>query len=116
MSAERIGRETIELSREPVRGGYPEPWMLSMSGSERIRAWSRGHGPAPPVYHLTGAAFTGFGDGTAESQMPASPWLANSAGLLSGGVLAVLVDIAVCCAVETKLPGGEAAHWRRPVS
>jgi uncharacterized protein (TIGR00369 family) len=93
-----------ELWREPVRGGYPEPWMFSMPGRERYRAWSRGAAPAPPLYHLTGAAFAGFGDGTSEAVMPASPWLANSAGVLSGGTLAILADIAFGSSVETQLP------------
>ena len=95
-----------ELWRGPVRGGYPEPWMLSISGPERFRAWSRGAAPPPPLFHLTGAAFAGFGDGTSEAVMPASPWLANSVGLLSGGTLSILADIAFGCALETKLPAG----------
>ncbi|MGH2953954.1 MAG: PaaI family thioesterase [Solirubrobacterales bacterium] len=93
-----------EIWREPARGGYPEAWMLSLSGAERYRAWGRGLGPAPPLYYLTGADFVGFGDGTSEARMPASPWLANSAGLLSGGTLAILADIAFGSSVETKLP------------
>ncbi|MGH2950973.1 MAG: PaaI family thioesterase [Solirubrobacterales bacterium] len=93
-----------EVWREPARGGYPEPWMFSLSGAERYRAWSRGLGPAPPLYHLTGAAFAGFGDGTSEARMPATHWLANSSGLLSGGTLSILADIAFGSSVETKLP------------
>lgn len=99
-----MGATATEIWREPVRGGYPEPWLWAMSGPERLRAWSRGAGPAPPLYHLTGAAFAGFGDETAESRMPASPWLANSAGLLSGGTLAILADIAFGVSIETGLP------------
>jgi uncharacterized protein (TIGR00369 family) len=36
--------------------------------------------------------------------MPASPWLATSSGVISGGVLAMLADIAFGCAVQTQLP------------
>jgi uncharacterized protein (TIGR00369 family) len=36
--------------------------------------------------------------------MPATPWLVNSAGVIGGGVLAVLADIAFGCALQTELP------------
>ena len=62
--------------------------------------------PAPPLYHLTGARPTGFGDGTAEAEMPASGWFANSAGLIGGGTLAILADIAFGVSVETQVPAG----------
>ena len=78
--------------------------MLSMSGLQRLNAWRQGTAPWPPLYHLTGARPTGFGEGTAESEMPATGWLTNAAGLLNGGTLAILADIAFGCAVETMLP------------
>ena len=93
-----------EIWREPVRGGYPEPWMLSMPGRERLQRWRRRAVPPPPLFHLTGARPTGYGEGTADAEMPASPWLLNSAGLLGGGTLAILADIAFGLAVETQLP------------
>ena len=78
--------------------------MLSLSGLERLNAWRQGIAPWPPLYHLTGARPTGFGDGTAEAEMPATGWLTNAAGLIGGGTLAILADIAFGCAVESKLP------------
>jgi uncharacterized protein (TIGR00369 family) len=36
--------------------------------------------------------------------MPASGWLAASNGLITGGALAILADIAFGCAVETEIP------------
>jgi uncharacterized protein (TIGR00369 family) len=89
---------------EPVRGGYPEPSMLSLTGLERLNAWRQGTAPWPPLYHLTGARPTGFGEGTAEAEMPATGWLTNPAGLINGGTLAIVADIALGCAVETMLP------------
>jgi uncharacterized protein (TIGR00369 family) len=47
---------------------------------------------------------TGFGTGTAEARMPATGWLAASNGLITGGALAILADIAFGCAIETELP------------
>src|SRR5439155_600483 len=66
--------------------------------------WRRGIMPPPPLRHLTGAMPTGFGTGTAEARMPASPWLASSSGRISGGALAILADIAFGLSIETELP------------
>jgi uncharacterized protein (TIGR00369 family) len=94
-----------EIWREPVRGGYPDPWLLSRPGAERLAAFREGSSPPPPLAHLTGARPTGFGEGTAEARMPATAWLANDAGLVGGGTLAILADIAFGVALQTQLPG-----------
>jgi uncharacterized protein (TIGR00369 family) len=93
-----------EIWREPVRGGYPDLAILGLSGMERLRLWRIEGLPPPPLSHLTGAMPTAFGDGTAEAEMPASGWLSNPAGVIGGGTLAILADIAFGCSVETKLP------------
>ena len=36
--------------------------------------------------------------------MPSSEWLLNSAGVIGGGVLAIVADIAFGCSVETQMP------------
>src|SRR5919201_741125 len=90
--------------REEVRGGYPDPRLIALSGRERLEGWRRRSTPPPPLTHLTGAIPTGFGSGTAEARMPASAWLAASNGLITGGALAIVADIAFGCAVETELP------------
>lgn len=89
---------------EPVRGGYPHPGVLSLPGMERLRRFRMQGSPPPPLFHLTGAEPVRFGDGTAEAEMPASPWLLNSAGLIGGGTLAILADIAFGCSIETQIP------------
>jgi uncharacterized protein (TIGR00369 family) len=93
-----------EIWREPVRGGYPEPWMLALPGLERLERWRRDSVARPPLFHLTGARATGFGEGTAVAEMPATGWLCNDAGLIGGGTLAILADIAFGLAVETRIP------------
>jgi uncharacterized protein (TIGR00369 family) len=93
-----------EVWREPMRGGYPDPAIIGLSGAERMRQWRLQRLPPPPVHHLTGAMPTGFGEGTAEAEMPASGWLRNSVGLIGGGTLAILADVAFGCSVETMLP------------
>jgi uncharacterized protein (TIGR00369 family) len=89
---------------EEPRGGYPDPRLLALTGRERLEGWRRGTSPPPPLTHLTGAIPTAFGSGTAEAQMPASGWLAASNGVITGGALAIVADIAFGCAVETELP------------
>jgi hypothetical protein len=73
-----------EVWKEPLRGGYPHPGVLGLSGLERLRRFRSLGSPAPPLSHLTGAEPVRFGEGTAEAVMPASPWLCNSAGLAYG--------------------------------
>jgi uncharacterized protein (TIGR00369 family) len=89
--------------QEEVRGSYPDPRLIALSGRERLEGWSRGFSPPPPLRHLTGARPTRFGSGTAEAQMPTSGWLVASSGLITGGTLAILADIAFGCSVQTEL-------------
>jgi uncharacterized protein (TIGR00369 family) len=96
--------EQAAVWREEVRGSYPDRRLIALSGRQRLEAWRRGLTPRPPLFHLTGARPTGFGSGTAEAQMPASGWLGASNGLITGGTLAILADIAFGCSVETELP------------
>lgn len=96
-SAQRIWEE------EP-RGDYPDLSLMGLPGRERLELWTRGGAPDPPLSRLTGAIYTQVGEGTANAQMPASGWLLNSAGVIGGGTLAILADIAFGCSVETQLP------------
>ncbi len=98
------GPELSDPWREEVRGGYPDPRILGLSGLERIEAFRRRTAPAPPLHHLTGSLPSNFGAGTAEATMPATGWLLNSAGLVGGGTLAIVADIAFGLAVQTELP------------
>jgi uncharacterized protein (TIGR00369 family) len=98
------GIEPAAVWREEVRGGYPDRRLISLPGRRRLECWRRGINPPPPLAHLTGAIPTGFGTGTAEARMPASAWLAASNGLITGGALAILADIAFGISVETELP------------
>jgi uncharacterized protein (TIGR00369 family) len=89
---------------EDVRGGYPDRRWIGLPGRQRLECCRRSLVPPPPLAHLTGAMPTGFGTGTAEARMPATGWLAASNGLITGGALAILADIAFGCAIETELP------------
>ncbi|MGH2926320.1 MAG: PaaI family thioesterase [Solirubrobacterales bacterium] len=96
--------EAAAIWREEVRGSYPDQRMIALPGRQRLEGWRSGLSPPPPLAHLTGARPVGFGSGTADAEMPASPWLAASNGLITGGTLAILADIAFGCSVETELP------------
>jgi uncharacterized protein (TIGR00369 family) len=50
-----------------------------------------------------GLDFREVGSGHATFTMPATRWLLNSAGAVSGGVLAILADAALGCALQTEL-------------
>jgi uncharacterized protein (TIGR00369 family) len=101
-------QNTTAVWREPVRGSYPDRRLISLPGRERLEGWRRGLFPPPPLYHLTGARPIRFGAGTADAEMPASGWLAASNGVITGGTLAMLADIAFGCSIETELPAATA--------
>jgi uncharacterized protein (TIGR00369 family) len=90
--------------QEEVRGAYPDPRLIALPGRQRLESWRRGTSPPPPLFHLTGARPTTFSSGTADAGMPASGWLAASNGVITGGTLAILADIAFGCSIETELP------------
>jgi uncharacterized protein (TIGR00369 family) len=94
----------VEPWQEPVRGGYADPALLSLSGLDQIRAWNQGLMPVPPMAHLTGIRMTGATAGRSTFTMPASPWFLPAQGLLSIGVLAILADPPLGCAIQTTLP------------
>ena len=102
------GHEAPKIWREPVRGSYPDRRLIALPGRERLKGWRTGLWPPPPLSHLTGARPTGFGSGTADAEMPASGWLAASNGVITGGTLALVADIAFGCSIETELPAATA--------
>jgi class 3 adenylate cyclase len=57
---------------EPVRGRTPPPWFRALSGIERMRAFSRGLVPSPPVARLLGYRATHVAAGRTTIVMPAS--------------------------------------------
>ena len=90
--------------QEPVRGGYPEWELLGLSGLELMQAFLKRGGPPPPIGHLMGMAPTVFEEGLATFEMPSSPWFLSPPGFIQGGVLSVLADGPLGCAVHTALP------------
>ena len=92
--------------QEEPRGASPHPALWARPGIEQMRALIAGEGPQPPIHHLTGMRPTAIGDGTSEFQMPATAWLAGPSGFILGGVLAILADGPLGCAIQSRLPPG----------
>jgi uncharacterized protein (TIGR00369 family) len=90
--------------QEPVRGGYPDLAFFARSGIDQMRGFLQRLSKRPPISHLTGMLPTQAGPGESTFTMPASPWLLSPQGLIQGGVLAVLADGPLGCAIQTTLP------------
>lgn len=90
--------------REPVRGGHFDPRLFGLSGLEQLRSFFRGLAPPPPLAYLTGMWITEVDEGTATFTMPATEWLLSPPGYVQLGVLAMLADGSLGCAVQTALP------------
>jgi uncharacterized protein (TIGR00369 family) len=90
--------------QEPARGGYPEFELLGLSGLELMQSFQKRGGPRPPISHLLGMMPVVMEEGTSVFEMEASGWMLSPPGFIQGGVLAVLADGPLGCAVHTALP------------
>lgn len=90
--------------QEPLRGGYPDPELFSLSGLEQLRAMLGGAAPPPPVSRLTGMRLTDAGPGRATFELPLTRWLLTPQGAISIGPLVIPADAAMACAIQTALP------------
>lgn len=93
--------------QEPAKGGYPDRSFLALPGEERMGAARRGLIPYSPMGYLTELEMTEGSRGHSTFSMPASPWFANSSGLISGGVLAVIGDAALGSVVHSDVGPGQ---------
>jgi uncharacterized protein (TIGR00369 family) len=76
--------------------------LFGLDGLGSLQAFLRGNSPAPPLNRLLGLDFAEVGTGHATFTMPATPWLLNGAGAISGGVLSIVADAALGCALQTE--------------
>jgi uncharacterized protein (TIGR00369 family) len=93
--------------QEPAKGGYPDVSLVGLAGIERHRAGREGRTPHSPMSFLTELRMTAGSRGHSTFEMPASPWFANSTGLIPGGVLAVIGDACLGSVVHGDLPAGQ---------
>jgi hypothetical protein len=70
------------IDGEPVRGTIPPPWFWALPGIDRVRAFSQGLLPAPPLARLHGIRAAHVGPGSGTWTMPASAWLQGFTGPL----------------------------------
>jgi uncharacterized protein (TIGR00369 family) len=92
---------------EPAKGGYPDRSFLGLPGIERMGAGRRGLIPFSPMGYLTELELTEASLGHSSFSMPASPWFANSSGLISAGVLALIGDAALGSVVHSDVEAGQ---------
>jgi uncharacterized protein (TIGR00369 family) len=93
--------------QEPAKGGYPDRSFLALPGEQRMGAARRGLIPYSPMGYLTELAMTEGSRGHSAFSMPASPWFANSSGLISGGLLAVIGDAALGSVIHSDVGPGQ---------
>jgi uncharacterized protein (TIGR00369 family) len=93
--------------QEPAKGGYPDRSFLGLSGIERMSAGRQGRIPYSPMGYLTELEMTAASHGHSTFTMPASPWFANSSGLIPGGLLAVIGDAALGSVVHSDVAPGQ---------
>jgi uncharacterized protein (TIGR00369 family) len=72
-----------------------------------VRRWHAGEVPLAPIVDLLGIRPRSLGDGRAEVEMDAGPRLHNAMGILHGGVLLDLADVAMGVALATVAEEGE---------
>jgi uncharacterized protein (TIGR00369 family) len=93
--------------QEPAKGGYPDRSFLGLPGIDRMGAGRKGLIPYSPMGYLTELEMTEGSRGHSTFSMPASPWFANSSGLISAGMLAVIGDAALGSVVHSSVEAGQ---------
>jgi uncharacterized protein (TIGR00369 family) len=93
--------------QERAKGGYPDRSFLALPGEQRMGAARRGLIPYSPMGYLTELGMTEGSRGHSTFSMPASPWFANSSGLISGGVLALIGDAALGSVIHSDVGPGQ---------
>lgn len=89
---------------EPVRGGVFPRELFGLSGVEQLRLFLSGQVTPPPIGYLTGMHPTEVGVGSATFTMPITGWLQTPQGIAAAGVIAILADGPLGCAIQSVLP------------
>jgi uncharacterized protein (TIGR00369 family) len=90
----------------PPGGSWADRSILGLSHLERASFARQGRLPISPMTYLTEMAYDEASDGHAAFSIPASPWFANAAGLIPGGMLAPVADAGLGASVGTRLGPG----------
>jgi uncharacterized protein (TIGR00369 family) len=98
--------ETLPVWRQPVIGETLPRAALSLPGLEALRLFTSARVLAPPVSHLTGMRLVDVSPGAATFEMPLTGWLVGPHGKSYLGVLAILADGPLGCAIHSSLAAG----------
>jgi uncharacterized protein (TIGR00369 family) len=77
-----------------------------MPGIEYLRKIASGELPPPPVADLIGMRIVSLGPSEATFEFEPAEYLYNPLGTVHGGVITLLLDSAMGCALHTTLPVG----------
>ncbi|HEX8905564.1 MAG TPA: PaaI family thioesterase [Longimicrobiaceae bacterium] len=100
---ETAARERTVTWDDPLVGARAAP---SMPGIEYLHAMLRGEYPPPPVALTLGFTLHEVEEGRAVFAMEPAEYHYNPIGMVHGGVAATLLDSAMGCAVQSRLPAG----------
>ena len=95
-----------EIWQEEPVGGFADRSVLGLSALERNALARQGRLPIAPMTYLTEMSFDEISAGHAAFSVPASPWFANSAGLIPGGMLGPVADAGLGASVGSELGPG----------
>jgi uncharacterized protein (TIGR00369 family) len=90
--------------QEPARGTFANPAVAALPGIEQLRCFLSGRLPLAPIARLTGRRLVDVGTGTATFTMPATDWILGPKGRVHTGMLVLLADAPLLCAVQSTLP------------
>ena len=93
----------LPIWKQPPRGGYPDLRIFQLSGADFDRAVQRRKFARAPLFHLTGAWITRADEEHTVWEQPASPWFLSSQGVVPGGFLAVIADMALGSIVSRRV-------------
>lgn len=96
---------SVEIWEEPVVGNVFPIALFGLSGADQLRLFLAGKVGPPPIRYLFGMRPTEIGAGSATFTMPITDWLRTPQGPITGGVVAILADGPLGCAVQSVLPG-----------
>lgn len=98
---------TPPYRRPPQGSPLGQEVFSSRSGLDIMRAIVAGELPHPPLSYLLGIEAVRADEGETTFTMRASDWLTSPLGLVEGGIIACLADLALGAAVQTTVPAGD---------
>ena len=88
---------------DPATVAAPAKGMTGLQFLQKIAA---GELPPPPIAELLGLRLVALGPGAATFEFDPAEYMYNPLGSVHGGVVAVLLDSAMGCSLQTTLPLG----------